>query len=129
MKTKFKNLHLGLSAVVVIVAGLLYGLVPERTLPYFFDFKVDELELQNIFRAIMGLYFGFAIYWIIGIRKSKYWEAATLSNVIFMGGLATGRLVSTIVDGVSLQWLIGLLLEFFMMAWGIYNLRMANKKD
>ena len=94
-----------------------------------FNFRVDELELQNIFRAIMGLYFGFAIYWIIGIRKSKYWEAATLSNVIFMGGLATGRLISTILDGVSLQWLIGLILEFFMMAWGIYNLRMAKKND
>ena len=129
MLSKYRNLHLGISATVVIIAGLLYGLVPERTLPYFFNFRVDELELQNIFRAIMGLYFGFAIYWIIGIRKSKYWEAATLSNVIFMGGLATGRLISTILDGVSLQWLIGLILEFFMMAWGIYNLRMAKKND
>ncbi len=129
MLSKYRNLHLGISATVVIIAGLLYGLVAEMTLLYFFDFRVDELELQNIFRAIMGLYFGFAIYWIIGIRKSKYWEAATLSNVIFMGGLATGRLISTILDGVSLQWLIGLILEFFMMAWGIYNLRMAKKND
>ncbi len=126
MLRKYRNLQLGLSAAVVIAAGLFYGLDPERTLPYVFNFTVDDLELQNIFRAIMGIYLGFAIYWIIGIWKSEYWAGATLSNVIFMGGLALGRLLSTIIDGVSIIWLIGLLLELFMMVWGIHNLRMAN---
>jgi len=91
--------------------------------PRIFDFQVENLELKNIFRATMGLYIAFGIYWTIGIKHSKHWAAATLSNVIFMGGLFFGRLVSTILDGVSLQYTIGMFLELLMALWGIYNLR------
>ena len=127
MITKYKNLHLGLSAAVVIAAGLFYGLNPERTLPFLFSFPIDDVELVNVFRAIMGLYLGLAIYWIIGIRNAKHWEGATISNVLFMGGIAFGRFLSTVLDGISTIWVIGLLLELFMMVWGIYNLRFAKK--
>lgn len=118
-----KNLHLGLSAVVVFVAALVYGANPSKILPLFFEFNVDNLELKNIFRSIMGLYIGFAIYWGIGVRKPQYWRSATISNIVFMGGLAIGRLISTIFDGISTQYFIGLILEFLMMVWGMYNLK------
>ncbi len=118
-----KNLHLALSSVVVFGAALLYGSNPSKILPLFFDFNVDNLELKNIFRAIMGLYIGFAVYWIVGITKSEYWRTATISNVIFMAGLAFGRIVSTILDGISIQYSIGLVLELIVMVWGIYNLK------
>ena len=129
MNRKYKNLHLGLSAAVVIVAALLYGANPEWSIPYVFGFDVEALELKNIFRAIMGLYLGLAAYWIAGIRNVKYWEGATISNIVFMGGLALGRLISTVLDGVSIIWVIGLLLELFMMVWGIYNLRFAKNEE
>ena len=129
MNSDFKNLHLGLSAAVVVVAGLFYGANPEGTIPYIFSFTVDHLELKNIFRAIMGLYLGFAAYWIAGIRNAKYWEGATISNIVFMGGLALGRLVSALLDGISVIWVVGLILELFMMVWGIYNLRVLKSSD
>ena len=77
----------------------------------------------------MGLYLAFAAYWIVGIRNAKYWEGATISNIVFMGGLALGRLVSTLLDGVSTLWLVGLILELFMMVWGIYNLKVIKASD
>jgi hypothetical protein len=122
-----KALHLGLSATVVIIAGLVYGAHPSEILPAIFDFQVENLELKNIFRAVMGLYLAFAAYWVIGIRNPLHWRGATVSSIIFMGGLASGRLLSTILDGVSAQYTLGMLLEFLMMGWGIYNLR--HEKD
>ncbi|MCK8522980.1 DUF4345 domain-containing protein [Aquimarina sp. D1M17] len=123
LNNKYKNSHLALSAIVVFSVSLIYGANPNKILPLFFDFRVDNLELKNIFRAIMGLYMGFAIYWVVGIKKPEYWKGATLSNVIFMGGLVFGRLVSTALDGISVQYTIGLFLEVLVMFWGIYNLK------
>lgn len=118
-----KNVQLGLSAIIVFSVAIIYGGNPSKILPFFFDFEVQNLELKNIFRAIMGLYMGFAAYWVIGISKKAHWKSATISNIIFMGGLAFGRLISTIFDGISNQYTIGMLLEFGMMGWGVYNLK------
>ena len=63
-----KKIQLGISAVIILIVGLIYGLNPSQILPLFFDFSVDNLELKNQFRGTMGLYLGFAIYWIIGIN-------------------------------------------------------------
>ena len=123
MKVLPKHTHLALSALIVFAAAFLYGGHPEKILPLFFDFEVTNLELKNIFRAIMGLYLGFAAYWVVGIRNPAYWKGATLSNVIFMGGLAIGRFISLVLDGLSLQYGIGMVLEFVLFFWGIYNLK------
>lgn len=123
MSLKVKKLHLGTSAIIVFVVALIYGVSPEKALPLFFDFNVENLELKNIFRAIMGLYIGFAIYWVMGIKKPEHWKSATISNIIFMGGLVFGRFVSTIFDGISTQYTVGFILELLVMCWGIYNLK------
>lgn len=104
------------------MAALVYGANPGKFLPLVFDFEVESLELKNIFRAVMGLYLAFASYWILGIRRPDYWRSATISNILFMGGLGAGRLISTILDGVSSQYTLGMVLELLMMVWGIYNL-------
>ena len=118
-----KKLHLGLSAFIVIGVGLIYGLYPSKILPFVFGFEVENLELKNIFRAIMGLYLAMGAYWCVGIWKAKHWKLATVTNIIFMGGLAFGRIVSIIFDGVSQQFTIGLILELLFMIWGINNLK------
>ncbi|MEO0572624.1 MAG: DUF4345 domain-containing protein [Bacteroidota bacterium] len=118
-----KNTHLVLSAAIVFLAALIYGADPTQILPFIFDFEVQSLELKNIFRAIMGLYIAFALYWIVGIRYPERWKGATISNVVFMGGLASGRLISLLLDGISTQYSIGMLLEFGMLFWGMYNLK------
>lgn len=119
----FKNLHLGSTALVVISAGLIYGGNPSEILPQVFGFEVRDLELKNMLRAIMGLYLAVGSYWIIGVCKPQHWRAATQLNILFMGGIAFGRVVSTILDGFSLQFGIGLLLELLAMIWGFYNLK------
>lgn len=121
---KVKNLHLWLSSLTVIGVGISYGISPNQILPFFFDFKVETIDLNNIFRAIMGLYLGLAFYWIYGIFKSEHWKNATLICVIFMGGLAFGRIISILFDGIpSLPFSIGTVAEILFMFWGIRNLK------
>lgn len=96
-----KNLHLLLSVVIVIPAAFFYGWNPELFLPSFFDFEVKTTDLKSVFRAIMGLYLSFSLLWILGIIKPNFWNAATLSNGLFMSGIAIGRLLSLLIDGKS----------------------------
>lgn len=126
MNNTIKKLHLGLSAIIVFNVALIYGINPSKIVPLFFDFEVTSLQLKNNYRAIMGLYIGFSIYWTVGIIKPKYYIQATISNIIFMGGLALGRLLSTFLDGISAQYTTGLILELVLMLWGIYNLRQSR---
>ncbi|MEL6669661.1 MAG: DUF4345 domain-containing protein [Bacteroidota bacterium] len=118
-----KNPHLLISAIIILPVGLMYGVDPNSILPRVFGFEVNDLELKNIFRANMGLYFAMGGYWMLGAFKKQHWRSATMTNVLFMGGLAAGRLVSLIVDGVSEQYLWGMLAEVGLMVWGIYNLK------
>lgn len=121
-----KNLQLGISSSIVIIVGLIYGLYPSKILPAVFGFEVNDLELKNIFRAVMGLYFVMGIFLIVGIKNSKYWRMATLISVLFTSGLAFGRILSTIFDGFSILLSFALLIELALMVWGISNLK--NKK-
>ena len=72
----------------------------------------------------MGLYLGMVILWVIGIFKPVYWRTATIANVAFMVGLATGRIISLIIDGIpSISFTVGLALELTLGLWGIINLK------
>ena len=124
-----KNFHLGLSSLIVIGVGLTYGINPNKILPFFFDFKVESVDLKHVFRTIMGLYVGLSVYWIIGILKPVHWKNATYICTIFMGGLAFGRIISIIIDGIpSLAFSIGTVLEIGLMIWGMSNLKVENSK-
>lgn len=119
-----KNLHLTVSILLIIPIALAYGLYPQMILPLLFDFKVDAINLANIFRAMMGLYLGMSVIWIMGIIKSKLWVTATITNITFMGGLTLGRLVSLALDGVpGIYFLIGFVLESVLAIWGLKNLK------
>jgi len=118
-----KNLQLLISALVVIGAAIFYGGSPEVFLPLVFEFEVLDVDLKNIFRSILGLYLAFAGYWLYALYRPQLWRTATWSNVLFMGGLGFGRLLSYLFDGYSEPYFTGMLLEFGMMAWGLYNLK------
>jgi hypothetical protein len=119
-----KNLHLITSVIFIIPIALVYGLYPKMTLSPLFDIKVETINLKSIFRAIMGLYLGMAAIWITGIRKPKFWITATLMNIVFMGGLAAGRLLSLALDGFpSIYFLAGLVVELSFAFWGLKNLK------
>ncbi len=118
-----KNLNLLLSGIVVIIAGVVYGGHPSYIMPILLDYQVEALELKNMLRAVMGIYLGIGIFWLLGAYKSKLWYAATLSNVLFMGGISFGRIVSTVFDGVSIPFTPALILELLFFIWGVYNLK------
>ena len=124
---RFKNLHLILSSIFIIPIAFVYGLYPQKILPQLFDFTINGTDLSNIFRAIMGLYLAMGIFWITGIIKPGFWRAATMANIVFMTGLAAGRLVSMKLDGSPTYYFsFGLVLEALLAAWGIVNLRNAE---
>ena len=117
-----KNLHLVISILIVIPIALVYGIFPGKFFPIFFDFEIASTDAYNIFRAMMGLYFSMVIIWIAGIFRPRFWETATLTNILFMSGLAAGRLLSIAADGVpSLSLVIGLGLEIGLAAGGYYS--------
>jgi Domain of unknown function (DUF4345) len=123
-RVDIKNLHLIISIIFIIPIALVYGLYPKMILLKLFDIKVETINLTNIFRAMMGLYLGISTIWIIGIIKPKFWVAATLTNIVFMGSLSAGRLLSLVLDGFpSIYFLVGLLLESSLAFWGVKNLK------
>ena len=107
-KSTGDNLQKGLLLFVsigLIPIALGYGLVPEKSMNYLFNISVSEINLAHILRAVMGLYLALVIFWIIGAFKIHYRQAALYSLVVFMFGLAVGRIISLIVDGIP-HWLL-----------------------
>jgi hypothetical protein len=94
-----------ISATGLIPIALSYGLVPEKTLTPLFDFSVDNMNLTHIMRAVMGLYFGQIVFWFMGAFNPKLRRPAMYVLVVFMLGLAFGRFLSIILDGIP-HWLL-----------------------
>ena len=117
-----KNLHLIISAIVMITIAFTYGIAPGASLPMLFDFRVETIDLHNIFRAIMSLYIGMIMIWVFGIFRPRYWETASIVNIVFMSGLAIGRFISFAADGIpSITLVIGFFMEAFLAAFSYFN--------
>lgn len=115
-----KNLHLIISIIIVIPVGIFYGSKPD----YLFEVSLNSTDEMNIFKAIMGLYLGFATLWIYGIIKPEFWKAATISNMIFMLGLAFGRIYSITVDGIPTTiFVLGTIGEMILGIFAWYQLK------
>lgn len=109
--------------IILTIVALAYGLSPNNVLPEFFDFQVESIDLKQTFRATMGLYVGMVALIVIGIFNPRHWHTATISTVFFMSGLAFGRTISLVVDGIpSIYFSVGLVLELILAFWGIINL-------
>ena len=94
-----------IAAVGLIPIALGYGFMPEKTLTPLYGFDVDSVNLKHIMRAVMGLYFGQIVIWFLGVSYPKFRRPAMYCLVVFMLGLAGGRALSLIVDGVA-HWLL-----------------------
>lgn len=115
-----KNLHLIISSTIVFPAAIIYGFQSDLL----FDAPINTLNHATIFKAIMGLYFGFGSLWIIGIFKENYWKTATISNMIFMLGLGFGRIISILTDGIpSTIFVLGLFGELILGFYALYTLK------
>ncbi len=126
-----KNLHLAVSVFGLLPVAVSYGIAHDYFIPLLYDFSIDTLDLSHIFRGVMGLYLAFAALWALGMMVPSMWYTATISNVVFMFGLALGRLVSFIFDGMpdSNFLIIFFELEIAMAIWGFYNLKRYYDPD
>ena len=106
------------------MVALSYGVAPAAVLPKVLDLAIEGTDLTHILRAIMGLYLGMIVLWILGAFRSNFTRAAVIGEVFFMIGLAFGRVLSIVVDGVPSILLIGYtVVEIAMGLWGILILK------
>jgi hypothetical protein len=92
--------------LLVASAGLLpialsYGAAPKASLSFLYNINVSDVNLAHIFRAVMGLYLALIIFWLCGSKNKKLELPALWSLVVFMLGLAAGRALSLIIDGIA----------------------------
>ena len=115
------------AAIGLIPIALGYGFMPEKTLTPLYGFDASNINLKHIMRAVMGLYFGQVIIWLLGAFKDPIRRPAMYCLVVFMLGLAAGRILSLIIDGIS-HWLliVYLILELTL---GIIGLKLIMKED
>ena len=99
--------YLIFSAAGLIVVALSYGVAPAAVLPKMFNLAVEGTDLTHVFRAISGLYLAMIALWVFGAFRPNLTRSAVIAEVVFMFGLAFGRVVSIVVDGVPSILLIG----------------------
>jgi hypothetical protein len=117
-------------AARVFFISLSYGLFPSQSLVYLYDIEVTNTNLKNIFRAIMGLYISLIAFWIIGARYKSLQLPALWSLTIFMLGLAMGRLLSLVIDGLPYPpFVLYMLLEFLFAAVGYKFIHDLNQRQ
>ena len=118
----FKNLHLLISLSIVVPTAIIYGspsILSERL-----DIQVNTVDLSNMLKAIMCLYLGVSLVWILGIWKTDYWKSATQLNILFMLTLATGRILSMMTDGLPTGgYIFGAVAELIIGLFSIYQLK------
>jgi hypothetical protein len=123
-----QKIFLLICAIGLIPIAISYGLVPEKTLTPLFGISVDNMNLTHILRAVMGLYFGQIVFWFMGAFNPKLRKPALYVLVVFMFGLAFGRLLSFILDGIP-HWLLIVYfgLEVFFGLVGLYLLKKGDQ--
>lgn len=127
----WQKLFLICTAIILLPIGLTYGFVPEQTLHYLYgiDVTVNSINLVHILRALMGLYIGMLIFWLIGAFNEKLRIPALYSLTVFMFSVAMGRIFSLCFDGFP-HWIFLFFLsgEFAMGFTGVYLLS-KDRKD
>ena len=115
------------SAVGVFPVALVYGAYPSISLPFFYDIEITNNNLANIFRAIMGIYIAFNIFWISGALIQSMRIGALGSLFVFYIGAGAGRVLSIIIDGtpdtIFIMYLILEIIGAAISYWLIRGIR------
>ena len=126
---KRESLFLIVAALGLTPIALAYGAMPDTTLPLLYGVDVDNISMRHILRAVMGLYLAMVVFWLMGAKREELTIPALWSVAVFMLGLAAGRAISLIVDGVPAPLLaIYLVLEIgfgFVSLYLIKNIKPA----
>jgi hypothetical protein len=92
-------------SVGLVPIALGYGALPAVSLDALFGVKVETVNLAHIMRAIMGLYLGMVVLWVWGAFSTSMERPALVACAVFILGLAAGRILSLLVDGMP-HWLL-----------------------
>ena len=124
---KLQSIFLFVAVLGLTPIALSYGYAPAISLDYLFGIDASPINVTHIFRAVMGLYLALALFWIAGALLMKYRLPALYSLVVFMLGLAAGRVISLVIDGMP-HWLlvVYLLLE---LGFGLVGIKMIHKEQ
>ncbi len=113
--------------MALVAVSLNYGIDPVGKLDGLLGIQITSDAEVHMFRAIMGLYWAFAGYWVLAAVSGRWVQQAIVSEVLLMGGLAGGRVLSLVVDGradpVLEQYLV---VEVVLAAIGI---RLLVRRD
>lgn len=110
--SKLMRLYLLLIVFLIVPIALNYGLAPAKSLPEVLDIAVSGTDQTHVFRALMCLYLGAAVFWAIAAFTPSWQRTAVIWGIFFAFSLAIGRLLSLAVDGrPSLLLLVYLALE------------------
>ena len=117
-----------LAALGLVPIALSYGLMPSASVTYLLGFPVEGINQTHVFRAIMGLYLANALFWLVASTKPKLQRPALWVLFLFMVGLATGRALSIIVDGMpGFALLLYLLAELVFGTLAFLSLRRKDE--
>ena len=128
--SKLMRFYLLLAVFLIVPIALNYGIAPAEILPKSLDITVEGTDLTHIFRGLMCLYLGAALFWGIAAFTPSWQRTAVIWVVFFAFSIAVGRVISLIVDGQpSPLLLIYLGLEIAAGLLGIFIVRAADRKS
>ncbi|MCK8480407.1 DUF4345 domain-containing protein [Psychroserpens algicola] len=114
------KIHLIISVLIVVPVAFLYAFFPDAQ----FELFPKTIDEHNFYKAVMGLYLGFSALWILGVFKANYLNTALITNVIFMLGLGSGRVLSMLIDGTPTSgYIFGAVAEIGLAIYGIWVLK------
>ena len=124
---KIRQIFLLIAAIGLTPIAFSYGLMPQKSLHYLFNVSVSDTNSIHIFRAVMGLYLALVLFWITGAFKVQVRQAALYSLTVFMLGLAAGRILSLVVDGIP-HWLLVVYLVLELV-FGVLGILLIKKSE
>jgi len=128
---KYQNQFLLLNAFILTPIAFSYGFIPEGTFEVLFgvEMNVSSITIKHFMRTLMGLYLSMVGLWILGSRYEHLRVPALYAQVFFMFGVASGRMLSFLIDGLPF-WLLQFFFvsEIILGAIGIYLIRLGSNK-
>ncbi|NLR90687.1 DUF4345 domain-containing protein [Flammeovirga agarivorans] len=127
---KLQKIYLTFFAFTLSIIALLYGIMPQWFANTFLGLNhVIPTDASHILRAVSGLYLGLVGFFIYGIFEERYTNAAIIVTAIFCLGLAIGRTISMITDGLPSPILIlYVLMEYSIVPLAYMLLRYTNRQ-
>lgn len=125
---QIKRFYLTMAFVAVTTFALLYGISPTWYAATFLGITGLDPNFAHILRAVTGLYLALAAFWLYSAFNDKYRDTAILTTILFAGGLAAGRLLSLIVDGLPAPVLSTYgVMEFAVVLTGYWVFRLPER--